>query len=230
MDPGTYKNTWSAANNGTYWAGARLLAQVAHEKELTKKKSKGKRKSGETAASSGGKKAKVAGNAAPLARKKTPTEMKLEALQLIQRINAVEGVTEGIVYDTCPQLVAKMKRFLQRDGMTKANLLLALGNINNNSLSKFLAGKKQDQCGNIAYRAGYVFFEKLRILEGEKKSAARKKNEREHPQGVSLIVMYYVISYIIFLMLYLCFISSLFKRKGLHDTSSVLHLEVSTFR
>ena len=123
-----------------------------------------------------------------------------------------------------------MKRFLQRDGMTKANLLLALGNINNNSLSKFLAGKKQDQCGNIAYRAGYVFFEKLRILEGEKKSAARKKNEREHPQGVSLIVMYYVISYIIFLMLYLCFISSLFKRKGLHDTSSVLHLEVSTFR
>jgi hypothetical protein len=182
MDPGTYKNTWSAANNGTYWAGARLVAQVAHEKELAKK-SKGKRKSGET--DGGGKKAKVAGEAAP--RKKTPTEVKLEALQLIQRINAVDGVTEGIVYDTCPQLVAKMKKFLQRDGMTKANLLTALGGINNNSLSKFLAGKKQNQCGNIAYRAGYVFFEKLRILEGEKKSAARKKNERENPQGVSVM-------------------------------------------
>ena len=108
---------------------------------------------------------------------------------MIQRINAVDGVTEGIVYDTCPQLVAKMKKFLQRDGMTKANLLTALGGINNNSLSKFLAGKKQNQCGNIAYRAGYVFFEKLRILEGEKKSAARKKNERENQQGVSVMCL-----------------------------------------
>ena len=33
-------------------------------------------------------------------------------------------------------------------------------------------------------RAAYVFFEKLRTLEGQKKSAARLKNEREHPTGV----------------------------------------------
>ena len=62
-------------------------------------------------------------------------------------------------------------------------------NINNNSLGRFLSGKKQDQCGNVTYRAAYVFFEKLRTLEGQKKSAARLKNEREHPTGVSFFVL-----------------------------------------
>ena len=132
MDPGTYKNQWSATQNGTYWAGAKLLAQVAYDKELAKKMNKGKRKSSggdsSTAAPGGAKKAKVAGEASSSApRKKSAAEVKLEALQLIQRINAVEGVHESVVYDTCPQVVTKIKSFLQRDGMTKANLLLAFG-------------------------------------------------------------------------------------------------------
>lgn len=133
MDPGTYKNQWSATQNGTYWAGAKLLAQVAYDKELAKKMNKGKRKSSggdsSTAASTGGaKKAKVAGEVSSAPRKKSAAEVKLEALQLIQRINAVEGVHESsVVYDTCPQVVTKIKSFLQRDGMTKANLLLAFG-------------------------------------------------------------------------------------------------------
>ena len=48
-------------------------------------------------------------------------------------------------------------------------------------------GKKQDQCGNIAYRRAYEFFEKKRILEGERKTARRLKNEAEHPGGFSLV-------------------------------------------
>lgn len=197
MNPTTYKDPWTAAHYGTYWAAARLLARVAHEKELAKKA--GKRKSTTaavataTAAAAAGtstapatKKTKTLDDASP-PRKMTSAELKLEALQLIQRINAVEGVPEDLVYDTCPQVVAKIKEFLQRDGMTKANLLAALGDINGNSMNKFLSGKKQDQCGNVTYRAAYVFFEKLRILEGKKKSAARLKNESEHPSGVRLI-------------------------------------------
>lgn len=32
----------------------------------------------------------------------------------------------------------------------------------------------------------YIFFEKLRLLEGKSKSAARRDNEIEHPNGFSL--------------------------------------------
>ena len=55
-------------------------------------------------------------------------------------------------------------------------------------MNRFLSGKKQDQCGNVTYKAAYVFFEKLRILEGESKSAARRKNEKENPYGVSSLM------------------------------------------
>ena len=95
----------------------------------------------------------------------------MEALDLIRRIRSVHGVREGVVHDTCPQIVKKIKDFLQRDGMTKSYLLLALGVINSNSLNTFLSSKKQNQCGNVTYRNAYVFFEKLRILERKPKSA-----------------------------------------------------------
>jgi hypothetical protein len=48
-------------------------------------------------------------------------------------------------------------------------------------------GKNQDQCGNITYRRAYEFFEKKRIVDGEAKSARRRKNEAEHPGGFSLV-------------------------------------------
>jgi hypothetical protein len=110
----------------------------------------------------------------------------LETQQLIDRILAVEGVPNTPVYDSCPQLVKKIKEFLARPGMTKAAFLKALDDLNSNSLNRFLTGKGQDQCGNATYRLGYIFVEKLRILEGKPKSAARKKNELEKPMGFSL--------------------------------------------
>mmetsp|Transcript_31399 Transcript_31399/g.54610 ORF Transcript_31399/g.54610 Transcript_31399/m.54610 type:complete len:171 (+) Transcript_31399:419-931(+) len=130
MDPKTYKDQWSATQNGTSWAAGKLLGQVAYEKELVKKSGSGKRKSAAAGTDSSKKKAKTTGEDAP-PRKKTIAEVKLEALELIQRINAVQGVMEGVVYDSCPQVVKKIKDFLQREGMTKAYLLLALDDINN---------------------------------------------------------------------------------------------------
>jgi hypothetical protein len=55
-------------------------------------------------------------------------------------------VNESVVYDTCPEVADGIKSFLLRDGVNKAMLCLALGNINNNSMARFLSGKKQDQC------------------------------------------------------------------------------------
>ena len=37
MDPKTYKDQWSGLQNGTYWAGARLLEEARHDEEKAKK-------------------------------------------------------------------------------------------------------------------------------------------------------------------------------------------------
>jgi hypothetical protein len=65
--------------------------------------------------------------------------------------------------------------------MTKAELCRALDHTNPGSLTKFLAGKQQDQAGNVTYKRAYKFLEQKRLLEGKKKSKARLKNETEQP-------------------------------------------------
>lgn len=198
MNPKTYKDPWSAVQNSTYWAGARLLEQLKHQKGRSANGGVKKRKTaGGTVVGtkSATKKAKeststksTAATTSSTPKKKTKAEAKLEIQNLIQRVMAVPNVsyTNG-VYDSCPQIVTKIKLFLQRDGATKSILLTALGNINSNSMNRFLAGKKQDQRGNVTYKEAYVFFEKLRILEGLPKSAARVKSEAEHPNGFSIV-------------------------------------------
>jgi hypothetical protein len=186
MNPKTYKNQWSATENGTYWAAARLLEQSKYDKEQSKKAGK-KRKATDEATTTNG--ATEVGMKQPQQpAKKTKAEAKTEILNLVERITAIEGVShEDGVYDSCPQVVTKIKAFLQRDGVTKALLLSALGGINSNSLNRFLAGKKQDQCANVAYRNAYVFFEKMRVLEKKAKTKARLKNEEQQPGGFSLV-------------------------------------------
>jgi hypothetical protein len=158
----------------------KTTSRVDYEKEVAKKAAKltGKRKSTTTTVETG-----VVTTSTKKA--KTGKASKEEAEELIQRINAVVMLNTNAVYDTCPEVVAKIKAFLLRDGVTKAMLCTALGNINNNSMGRFLSGKKQDQCGNITYQSAYIFFEKLRILEGKAKSKARLKNEVANPNGVS---------------------------------------------
>lgn len=170
MDPKTYKDQWSGLQNGTYWAGARLLEEARHDEEKAKK----------AAGSSAKRKAAAATGEAPTSKK----SKKDQATELIERINAVEGVSDDSkIFDSCPEVVKKIKDFLQRDGITKAMLLKALGDINSNSLNRFLRGKQQDQCGNVTYKKAYVFFEKLRLLEGEPKSSKRLSSEAENPSG-----------------------------------------------
>ena len=218
MNPGTYKNMWSATENGTYWAGAKLLAELEHEKEQAKLNAKieaindkyeakiakiNAKFEAKTATvstkrdvidltndSTSNKKAKTnvgEDDSSTAPRKKTSTELKEEAEELIQRIKATYIGDYYVVYDSCPEIVTKIKTFLEIPGMTKAMLCSALGNINNNSLGQFLSGKKQDQCGNITYRAAFVFFEKLRILEGKSKSMKRLTNEAVNLNGVRII-------------------------------------------
>lgn len=203
MNPSTYKGKWSGCQNGTYWAAARLLAQAKYDKDQAAKAAKKaekatKKKAGGAAA---GAKRKVAPGdekataqdsltAPPAAKKpkKSKKEEKADANALMERINGTALDDEyPKVFDSCPEIVKKIKSFLsEQPGVTKAGFCAALGGINNNSLGKFLAGKKQDQCGNITYRTSYVFFEKKRIMEGKPKSARRLKNESEHPDGFSL--------------------------------------------
>lgn len=171
MDPKTYKDQWSGLQNGTYWAGARLLEEARHEEEKARK-----------AGGSSAKRKAAATGEAPTSKK----SKKDQATELIERINAVEGVSDDSpIFDTCPVVAANIKVFLQRDGITKAILLKALGDINSNSLNRFLTGKQQDQCGNVTYKRAYVFFEKLRIMEGKPKSSKRLSSEAENPRGFS---------------------------------------------
>ena len=122
----------------------------------------------------------------PAKKSKPPTEVEL----FMERVNAVEGGpaypvsgrwedhdADPIVYDSCAELREKIRGFLARKGVTKKNFCGALGNMNNNSLNRFLKGQGQDQKGNCAYVNSYVFFEKMRLLEGRPKSASRLRNE-----------------------------------------------------
>ena len=197
MDPKTYKDQWSACQNGTYWAAARLLAEDKWTKDQEKKASKGKKKAATATATATGKRKadgeENAGNAAVAAAasasavaKPAAKRTKADTVALMARINATQGAHTSIVYDSCPDLVKKMKDFLDEPGVTKSDLCTALGAINSNSLRTFLMGKKQDQCGNVTYLRAYAFFEKKRIMEGKKKTARRVKNEAEKPHGFSL--------------------------------------------
>lgn len=179
---------FSDCRNGTYWAAARLLEEVKYEKERAKKNAKktGPKRVSDTLEEEqeGNKRAKTS-DGKPAAGTKSKAQLETEAQKLIQSILAVEGVPSNLVYDSCPTIVTKIKEFIARPGVTKKAFCLALGNLNSNSLNRFLAGKGQDQCGNITYRRAYVFFEKLRILEGQSKSANRLRNEEEKPSGFS---------------------------------------------
>ena len=192
MDPSTYRDQWSATSNGTYWAAAKLLEKVAWEKELdklsSKSSSRSKRKSSryECDSDDGERHTSKRYKSSTGEIKLTREEAKLESLTLLQTITSERDVTNGIVYDSCPQLVKKIKDFLANNRVTKSDFMLALGGINSNSLNKFLAGKRQEEAGNVTYRRAYVFFEKYRMLMGEPKSAARMRNEVEHPYGFPL--------------------------------------------
>ncbi|GKY92535.1 hypothetical protein MPSEU_000223800 [Mayamaea pseudoterrestris] len=171
MNPKTYKNPWSAVENGTYWAAARLL-----EEERMKPK----------ASSATGTKRKANDSAGGAEAKKSKAQAKSDAMALMQRIMAVENVNERAVYDSCPEVIKKIKTFLEMDGVTKSDFCSYCLDVQPAQLNKFLMTKQQDGAGQAVYHLAWTFFEKKRLLDGEPKSKARIKNESEHPRGFDL--------------------------------------------
>jgi hypothetical protein len=98
-------------------------------------------------------------------------------------------LTEDLVYDTYPQIVAKVKEFLARDGVTHGMMSNILG-LSSPSLRTFLSGEYMKTLGDKTYKLAYFFLEKLRILEEKGKSEHRLKNQKENLSGCH----YYLLS------------------------------------
>lgn len=95
----------------------------------------------------------------------------------ITRVLKVElGENGGNIYDSCPEVVDKIEKFLQREGVTLQMFTAAI-DVHGNSLRSFLQGKDQDQCSNPCYKKAYIFFEKMRLLEETPKTLRRMQNE-----------------------------------------------------
>ncbi|CAB9504206.1 expressed unknown protein [Seminavis robusta] len=177
MNRKNYKDPWSAVQNQTYFEAGRFLAKHDHQKKLQKKQDK-KRKASSSSDGTAVKKAKP-----------SVAAQRAEADAWLTEVLATTGANEEVVYDSCPELVKKIKKLFQdKPGVTKAAFCrIALSGANNNALAKFLAAKHQDQQGNAVYRKAYAFFEKLRIKNGEAKTKARLKHEQEKgPEGFSI--------------------------------------------
>ncbi|CAL1696077.1 unnamed protein product [Somion occarium] len=101
----------------------------------------------------------------------------------------LEGEDEGEVpvYDDCNEIRRKI-RLLQKDPNFKiTHWLKEIGDINSNSCQRFMkASGANGGASNGTYYAAYVYFEKVRIFEGKKKTAKRERNEIEHPRGFPL--------------------------------------------
>jgi len=196
MNPRNYRDPWSACENGTYWAAARLLEEERHRQQKKKEAAK-KKKNGEKKSGTGKRKAAPTGlivaagtsssSVAPGPEKKAKGS-KVAFQQLVKSIQYAHlgEVSEDAVFDSCPELVRKIRDFMSaEDGSTQKALCDALG-IQAAQLGKFLLAKNQDAAGTVAYRRAWKFFEQKRLMDGTPKSQKRLKNEQEYPNGFPL--------------------------------------------
>ncbi|KAJ7706394.1 hypothetical protein B0H17DRAFT_1156689 [Mycena rosella] len=91
------------------------------------------------------------------------------------------------VFDFPGEVRRKIRVLQGTPGWKVTVWLKEIGGVNHNSYSRFMAEKnKAFGAANSTYFAAYVYFEKVRIAEGKKKSAGRKQNEIDHPFGFPL--------------------------------------------
>ncbi|OSD06103.1 hypothetical protein PYCCODRAFT_1431921 [Trametes coccinea BRFM310] len=98
----------------------------------------------------------------------------------------LEGEEEGEVpiYDDCNDIRRKIRHLEKQPGFKITHWLKEIGNINYNSYRRFMrATGPTGGAENGTYYAAYVYFEKVRIFEGKRKTAKRIDNEIEHPGG-----------------------------------------------
>ena len=111
MNPKSYKNQWSATQNGTYWAAARLLERRAYEKKHAKKRQASVAKA--AAAAPPTKKRKSTGrkssDGAP-AKQRPVTSSKMESY--MSHVQLVTLPEDSKVFDSCQEVIAKIKEFL----------------------------------------------------------------------------------------------------------------------
>lgn len=100
-----------------------------------------------------------------------------------------EDTTSVQVYDSCDEVRRKIREYLALPSVTQAGFLREIGRsypieggkkIQSKVLNDFL-GKRGKYIGNTTavYYGSYVFFEKLRIRDGQEKSKHRTEMERE---------------------------------------------------
>ncbi|GMF20766.1 unnamed protein product [Phytophthora fragariaefolia] len=109
-----------------------------------------------------------------------------ELLRKIEEVELSDVDEEGCVpvYDDCDEIRRKIEEFLGEGLVTKAMFLCALGNVNSNSLRRFMGLRRGAGAANEVYRKAYAFFEKKRILDGEEKTVKRLANEDlQGPEG-----------------------------------------------
>ncbi|KII93199.1 hypothetical protein PLICRDRAFT_170979 [Plicaturopsis crispa FD-325 SS-3] len=91
------------------------------------------------------------------------------------------------VYDDCNEVRRKIRLLQKEPNWKVTHWLKEIGGINNNSYSRFMKETGPDGgASNGTYKAAYIYFEKVRIAEGKKKTAKRSRNEIEHPNGFPL--------------------------------------------
>ena len=115
MNPKSYKDPWSACENGTYWAAAAFLERRKFEQALEKKLNPNKKKRPLGDVSN-----HASASANANTNKKSKSQVKAEMSAYMQKVADYDKFEfDGRVYDSCPELVKKIKAFLQRDGVVK---------------------------------------------------------------------------------------------------------------
>ncbi|KZV92461.1 hypothetical protein EXIGLDRAFT_647264 [Exidia glandulosa HHB12029] len=98
----------------------------------------------------------------------------------------IEGEDEGDIqiYDDCNDIRRKIRALQKTPGFKITHWLSEIGGINSNSFGRFMkATGPMGGAENGTYEAAYKYFEKVRIMEGKKKTPKRLEAETEHPGG-----------------------------------------------
>lgn len=161
------KGAWNGTQNGTYWGAQRFF--TARDASA---------KAAKALAPTAEKKRKRESEVSEKAAKKSA----LEALLVKTRDPALKARVEAEgVFDTCDEVRKKSLEFLAATGMSQSAFIKEIGS-HPPSWSNFIKMKSRfaghnPGAGNGAYPGAYYLLEKVRIVRGQKKSAARLKAE-----------------------------------------------------